>query len=590
MTRIAVIEKDKCHPMECGNYLCIRLCPVNRTGKECIVKGTDKKAFIDAELCTGCGICPKRCPFGAIHIINLPESLDGPPIHRYGANGFHLYNLPIPHFGKVVGLIGRNGIGKSTAMKVLAGVLQPNLGRDQPATYQELIEFFKGKEAQLFFEKLAAGKIKVAYKPQAVEIIPKHNKGTVFELLRRVDEKKKLEEYAKQLHIDAILQHDIQHLSGGELQRVAICATALRKANVYLFDEPTSYLDIKQRLHVSVFIKSLTAPDPATGEQAAVLLIEHDLIILDYLTDLVQIMYGEVAAFGVVSQPKSTKNGINTYLEGYLKEENMQFRDHRIMFHEKTPIHKRSSAVLTSWSQLVKQLGSFSLSAPSGEIARHEVCGIVGENALGKTTFAKILSGVLEQDHGEIQQQVKIAYKPQYLDVENEELVAFFLRDVIAKYEVALIRPLDLKDLFTKKLCELSGGELQRVMIAQCLSQDADLYVLDEPSAYLDVEQRLMVSKAIRDLMTQKGTSCFVIDHDLLFVDYLSDRLSVFLGEPAVKGVFHGPLSMDDGMNLFLKDLGVTFRRDPESHRPRANDVGSQMDQKQKTEGKLYYT
>src|SRR3990170_1323030 len=103
MTRIAVIEKDKCHPLRCGNYLCIRVCPVNRAGKECVVKGEDSKAKIITELCTGCGICPKRCPFGAIHIINLPEMLKDSPIHRYGENGFHLFNLPAPVFGKVVG-------------------------------------------------------------------------------------------------------------------------------------------------------------------------------------------------------------------------------------------------------------------------------------------------------------------------------------------------------------------------------------------------------------------------------------------------------------------------------------------------------
>lgn len=131
MTRIAVIEKEKCHPYACGDFLCIRVCPINRTGKECIVKGEDGRAKINTELCTGCGICPKRCPFEAIHIVNLPEALNKDPIHRYGENGFHLYNLPVPIFGKVVGILGVNGIGKSTAIKMLAGVLKPNLGKEK---------------------------------------------------------------------------------------------------------------------------------------------------------------------------------------------------------------------------------------------------------------------------------------------------------------------------------------------------------------------------------------------------------------------------------------------------------------------------
>ena len=152
MTRIAVIKKEKCNPQGCGNYLCARLCPVNRMGEECITK-VDGKAQIDERLCTGCGICQNRCPFKAISIINLPEELKQKPIHRYGKNQFELFNLPTPIFGKVVGVLGVNGIGKSTAVKILAKVLTPNLGGDKEASFDELLEFFKGSEAQSFVEK-----------------------------------------------------------------------------------------------------------------------------------------------------------------------------------------------------------------------------------------------------------------------------------------------------------------------------------------------------------------------------------------------------------------------------------------------------
>src|SRR3989344_6712843 len=117
-----------------------------------------------------------------------------------------------------------------------------------------------------------------------------------------------------------------------------------------------------------------------------------------------------------------------------------------------------------------------------------------------------------------------------------------------------------------KKVNELSGGELQRVAIAYCLSQDADLYLLDEPSAYLDVEQRLIISKVIRDVMEQRGKSALIVEHDLLFIDYVSHKLIVCDGEPAVDGNVQGPFPMEEGMTLFLKELGITFRRDAESH------------------------
>ena len=316
MTRIAVIEKEKCNPEGCGNYLCIRVCPINKSGEECIVKGEEGKPIINEELCTGCGICPRRCPYGAISIINLPQELTEKPIHQYGKNGFHLYNLPTPIFGKVVGILGKNGIGKSTAIKILASVLEPNLGNieEKAFDFDNLIDYFKGTEAQLFFEKVKNKEIKIAYKPQQVDLIPKTQKGKVKELLKKVDEKNRLDEIAKELEIEKILDNDITKISGGELQRVAIAATVLKKANLYIFDEPTSYLDIKQRLKVAKFIRDLA------DEKTAVMVVEHDLIILDYMADLIHLMYGKEAVYGIVSLPKPTKAGINVYLAGFLKE------------------------------------------------------------------------------------------------------------------------------------------------------------------------------------------------------------------------------------------------------------------------------
>ena len=258
MVRLAVVRKDDCHPLGCGDFLCMRVCPMNRQDKDCIVRSMENKARINEGVCIGCNICVRKCPFKAIDIINLPEDLKISPIHQYGRNGFHLYSLPTPIFGKVVGILGKNGIGKSTAIKILAGILKPNLGRSEEnqkeATYDELISYFKGTEAQLFFEKIKKGEIVISYKPQQVELIPKNFKGKVSELLNKVDEQKKLKFIADELGITNILDSDIDKISGGELQRVAIAACVLKKANFYVFDEPTSYLDIKQRLKISRFI------------------------------------------------------------------------------------------------------------------------------------------------------------------------------------------------------------------------------------------------------------------------------------------------------------------------------------------------
>ncbi|MEK6968134.1 MAG: ribosome biogenesis/translation initiation ATPase RLI [Nanoarchaeota archaeon] len=587
MVRIAVIEKEKCHPDRCGNYLCARLCPVNRTGSDCIVEGDDGKAFINASLCTGCGICPKRCPFGAIHIINLPEALDKPPVHQYiDENGFRLFNLPTPLFGKVVGVLGRNGIGKSTALKVLAGVLKPNLGRfdGEPADLNELIKFYKGTEAQLFFEKLRDGKIKAVYKPQAVDMIPKSASGTVEELLRKADEKKEFEKVVAALELERFLQTQISDVSGGELQRVAIAATVLRQANLYIFDEPTSFLDIKQRLKVSNFIRSLA------NEETAVLIVEHDLIVLDHMTDSVYLMYGEEAAYGIVSQPKPTRVAINVYLEGYLKEENVRFRDSKIAFTERPVYRQKIRNDLTKWDGLSVKLGNFLLKAPAGVLHRHTVVGILGENGTGKTTFVKMLAGVQKPDLGIVETNLKVSYKPQYIYGDSTAKVREVLGSAVDQYSVQIIKPLRIDRLLDLSLNELSGGELQRVSIARCLTQDADLYLLDEPCAYLDVEQRLVLSKTIRDYMEHKGKSALIVDHDLLFMDYVCDDLMVFSGIPAIHGEANGPFTMEDGMNKFLSKLNITLRRDHDSKRPRINKEDSQMDKEQKSTGKLYYS
>jgi ATP-binding cassette subfamily E protein 1 len=581
--RIMIVKKDRCNPVGCGGYLCMRVSPSNRAGKEAIVKDTDGKVKVNESLITDADrIAANKCPFDALSMINLPDELNQDPIHRYPPNGFALYKLPIPIFGKVVGIIGRNGVGKSTAMNIIAGLLRPNFGiENKAASYKDLIERFKGTEAQIFFEKLESKDIRVAYKPQQVDLIPKQFKGSVRALLDKVNETGKIKEVAKILELEKLLDSDVSHISGGELQRVAIAATVLKRANLYLFDEPTSYLDIKQRIKISKFIKSLAT------DETAVMVIEHDIIILDYLADLVHLMYGSEGEYGIVSLAKSTKAGINIYLDGFIGDESMRFRDHKIVF-EKSPEDKVASVEhLASWRDINYDVGRFKLSVKEGELMRRDVVGVLGENGIGKTTFARLITGEIKLDESAME-ELKISYKPQYLH-KGDELVMIYLQDAL-KFDAQLITPLQIKPLLNKTLNELSGGELQRVAIVKCLSQKADLYVLDEPSAYLDVEQRLSMSRILGDLMSHSGRAALIIDHDLLFLDYLSKKLLIFEGVPAVRGSTLGPIGMEEGMNHFLKELDITFRRDEESGRPRINKPLSQKDREQKASGMLYYT
>jgi len=581
--RIAVIDRNKCHPTECGDYLCAKLCPVNRTGADCVFPGGDAKARIDEVLCTGCGICPNRCPFEAIAIINLPESLNQEPVHRYGENAFELYSLPTPLFEKVTGILGKNGIGKSTALKIMASLIKPNLGDwKKEAKFKEVINYFKGSETQKFLEKLNKNEITLSYKPQQVDLIPKQFSGTARELLEKIN-KENIPEITKKLNLKNFLNNDISTISGGELQKVAIAATVLKDANLFLFDEPSSYLDIKQRINVSKFIRSLADKNTAT------MVIEHDLVILDYMTDLINIIYGVEGAYGIVSGVKSSREGINAFLDGFLKEENVRFRDRAIKFERAVSAPSEIPVPLISWPAMEKKLNNFVLKTEEGTINKNEVVGILGENGIGKTSFIKILAGLIKPDSGKLDQEIKVAYKPQYLESESDDLVAEFLQLAVNKYNSQLIVPLGIDKLLTQKLSELSGGELQRAAIAHCLSQNADLFLLDEPSAYLDIEQRLLISKIIQNIASEREISILVVDHDLMFLDYISDKLIVFSGKPAQEGMLRGPFSMEEGMNLFLQDLQITLRRDVNSKRPRINKPGSVKDREQREKNKWYY-
>lgn len=585
--RIAVLNRDRCQPKKC-DYLCIKFCPKVRTGDEAIVIGERGKPEISEILCAGCGICVNKCPFDAIHIVNLPEELESGIVHRYGKNGFSLYGLPVPKRNRVVGLLGPNGIGKSTCLRILSGELKPNFGEERELEWDEIIKRFAGSELHEYFRRIANREIRVSVKPQYVDAIPKFYSGEVRELLERVDERGLLSELAEDLQLRKILDRELKHLSGGELQRVAIAATLMKEADFYFFDEITPYLDIYQRINATNVIREYT-------KNSSSLVVEHDLAILDLLADVVHIGYGKPSVYGIITYPKSTRNGINQYLEGYLPEENMRIRSEPISFEVRAPVEESEKEILVTFQNIVVEFEKFSLRVESGEIRKGEVIGVLGPNGIGKSTFAKVLAGVLKPKSGEISGDVRVSYKPQYLSGEGDERTVRELLSSLTPqfgtsyYDSEFLRPLQLREILDSRICDLSGGELQRVAIAATLSREAELYLLDEPSAHLDVEQRVGVTRVLRRFSESSERSILVVDHDIYMIDLLAERLMIFEGEPGVRGEASRPLSMREGMNRFLKSLGITFRRDEETGRPRINKMDSQMDRWQKSIGEYYY-
>jgi ATP-binding cassette subfamily E protein 1 len=127
------------------------------------------------------------------------------------------------------------------------------------------------------------------------------------------------------------------------------------------------------------------------------------------------------------------------------------------------------------------------------------------------------------------------------------------------------------------------------VVVAASLLKKADLYVLDEPMAYLDVEQRIIVARTIRRIIEESEVAALVVEHDIAMIDYMSNAIMPFIGEPGRRGVSPGPTDMRTGMNMFLKWAEASFRRDVKSGRPRLNKPGSALDREQKEKGELYY-
>ena len=589
---MAVLDQELCQPRKCG-LECIVYCPVNKTGGECIIqRPNDGKALISEDLCTGCGICIKKCPFDAIVIVNLAKELGHEKIHQFGVNSFRLYKLPTLKKGSVVGLLGRNGMGKSTIVNILSGSLRPNLGKyESEPTWAEVIENFQGTEMKAHFEKLASGEIRSSIKPQLVYLIPKAFKGKVRDLIEKYDERKVAERLIPKLGLVSATGRNVDELSGGELQRLAVMIAVSKDADYYFFDEPSSYNDVYQRLSVSRVIQELAK------EGKSVMVVEHDLTLLDYLSDNVHVLYGEPGAYGITSSLRSTKIGINNFLEGYLPNENVRFREKSYRFDKTSSVQDSLMDVaVTSYSNLTKSFhSSFKLSVESGSLRKGEIIGLVGANALGKTTFMKMISGMETPDSGSINTDVKISYKPQYLSQEYEGdvrsvLTASYGSEIEGSpLEEQIVSPLGIKKLFDKSIRHLSGGELQKVAVAASLMRPADMYALDEPSAFLDVEDRIALAKFLQRFVRAYGKSAMVIDHDVQLIDLVSDSLIIFQGMPGSNGHASMPLAKESGMNKFLEFLGITYRRDQETGRPRVNKEDSRLDRNQKVTGNYYY-
>lgn len=568
-------------------------------GKMCIEVGPDSKiAMLSETLCIGCGICVKKCPFTAIRIINLPKDLEKETTHRYGANSFKLHRLPTPRPGQVLGLVGTNGIGKSTALKILAGKTKPNLGRfddGRQPDWTEILTYFRGSELQNYFTKIIEDNLKAIIKPQYVDHIPRAVKGTVTTVMTQKDEKKNKEEISDALDLKVVGDREIGDLSGGELQRFAIGVVCVQEADVYMFDEPSSYLDVKQRLKAARVIREVLG-DKNAAKQNYVIVVEHDLSVLDYLSDFICVLYGDPGAYGVVTMPFSVREGINIFLAGFVPTENLRFREVSLSFKVSENIDRDDKKHRKfTYPAMSKLLGDFKLDVEKGDFSSSEIVVLLGENGTGKTTFIRLLAGLLKPDGGDKIPELNVSYKPQKISPKSDQTVRLLLHSKLShswqhpQFMTDVVKPLQIEELLDQELKTLSGGELQRVAIVLALGKPADIYLIDEPSAYLDSEQRILTAKIIKRFILNSKKTAFIVEHDFIMATYLADRVVVYEGTPSVVAKACSPQPLLSGMNKFLQMLDITFRRDPTNFRPRINKASSVKDKEQKLAGQYFH-
>jgi len=594
--RIAIVNIEKCKPNSPAYLYLKKIAKI--CARRCItVKG--KEVSINEDACPVCFNNAKRTPDRAVTVVNCPTENDPNirVVHKYGPNSFRLYELPEPKQGAVLGILGTNGIGKTTALKILSGRVKPNLGQldvgGDDVYWKEIIKMYRGSALQNYISGLARGDIRVSVKPQMSANFRRRFLG--YKVIGCLNDKAMdFEGVVDQLMLRHLLNSKVDTLSGGELQRFAIAMAVLRDADVYFFDECSSYLDVKQRLISTNVIGKLAQ------KGKYVVVIEHDLTILDYMSDYIQCLYGVQSAYGVVTKRMGVSSGINQFLAGNFKGENMRFRDHEISF--KVTVDASLNICLEAGGESeggvynyptmmkVYDNSNFSLNIEQGNFREGEIVCLLGQNGCGKSTFMNMLSKYFKNSLG-------ISYKKQHVNFGKfcgtvEELLQKKLSCAMmgdAMFSLMVMKPLKIDDIFDLKVSTLSGGERQRLAIALCLGVNASVYLIDEPSADLDYEQRIITAKVIRKwIVNHLGKTCFLIEHDFLMSSLITDRVIVYEGEPSVNCVAKAPVDMVGGFNSFLKQLGITFRRDGDNFRPRINKRGSVKDREQKKSGNYY--
>ncbi|WZZ55387.1 hypothetical protein YC2023_055494 [Brassica napus] len=485
------------------------------------------------------------------------------PTHRYGPGSFDIHGLPNLYLGTVVGLLGGKSTGKTTCLKILAGQLKPNLGRfEDPPEWDEIIDHFDTEHIRTYLTRLQTNTLNVALKSQDLTVYRssltvrtslEESKGTGFD---------SMEELIEDLDMTSMLDTCVTDLSDAELQRFAIASTIVQMADVYLFDEPTIFLDARQKYQVARVILSVVKPD------RYVCITDNDMSVLDLVCD--HILYtGEETTSGEV------------HLDHYpltleeLSEEIVT-----------PPTYRYPETV-------VKGFGTFSLHVMGGDLRSSEITVVLGNMHTGKTLFLEWLNRIsVGQDFShKDQKMIKCENRHDTVATHLYRLIRFSSLDRV--FQELVLKPLGIVKILDKRIKEVSQSTLQKIAIATCLGQVAHLegarvFLLDEPSIHLDARERVIAAQTIKRFIAYSRKAALVVEQDFMMATYLADRVIVVQGEPGVQSTVNSPVLMSNGVNQYLSDLNITCRTNRFTSLARMNKPRSVEDEEQKTGGHFF--
>ena len=207
-------------------------------------------------------------------------------------------------------------------------------------------------------------------------------------------------------------------------------------------------------------------------------------------------------------------------MDGHVPTENLRFRDESLTFKLAETADEgldTDKNRLYDYPDMSKSLGDFHLDITRGSFTDSEILVMLGQNGTGKTTFIRMLAGALKADGDEQVPELNVSYKPQKIAPKFEGSVRLLLLKKIKamfmhpQFQTDVVKPLQIEKIIDQQVTTLSGGELQRVAIVLCLGTPADIYLIDEPSAYLDSEQRIIAAKVIKKYVTNSFMKIFAI-------------------------------------------------------------------------------